>query len=72
MNGILATTLIPEQIAAQLEDFGSVLMVPVLVLIGSSIDVKELAGAAGPILWTGAVSTVVVMVSTALALAMLM
>ncbi len=69
---ILATTLIPEQIAAQLEDFGSVLMVPVLVLIGSSIDVKELAGAAGPILWTGAVSTVVVMVSTALALAMLM
>ena len=69
---ILATTLVPMQIATQLEDFGSILMVPVLVLIGSSIDVKELAGAAGPILWTGAVSTVVVMTSTALALAMLM
>ena len=60
------------QIASQLENLGSIMMVAVLVLIGSSIDVKELAGAAGPILWTGAVSTVVVMTSTALALAMLM
>jgi putative effector of murein hydrolase LrgA (UPF0299 family) len=47
-------------------------MVPVLVLIGSSIDLKELAGAAGPILWAGAVSTIIVMASTAFALAMLM
>jgi uncharacterized membrane protein YadS len=69
---ILATTLMPVQIATQLEDFGSILMVPVLVLIGSSIDLKELAGAAGPILWAGAASTIIVMSSTALALAMLM
>ena len=69
---ILATTLMPVQIATQLEGFGSILMVPVLVLIGSSIDLKELAGAAGPILWAGAVSTIIVMASTAFALAMLM
>ena len=69
---ILATTLIPVEIATRLEEFGSILMVPVLVLIGSSIDLKELAEAAGPILWAGAVSTIIVMASTALALAMLM
>jgi len=72
LASILATTLVPTQIATELENFGSVLMVPVLVLIGSSIDVKELVGAAGPILWAGAVSTVIVMASTALTLAMLM
>ena len=71
LASLLATTLIPEQMCAQLENFGSVLLVPVLVLIGSSIDVKELFGTAGPILWAGAISTVIVMASTASILAML-
>jgi len=68
---ILATTLMPTQMTTQLEGFGSKLLVPVLVLIGSSIDLKELPEAAGPILWAGVVSTIIVMASTALALAML-
>lgn len=71
LASILATTLVPTQMATQLEGLGSILLVPVLVLIGTSIDLKELAGAAGPILWAGAVSTIIVMASTAIVLAML-
>ena len=72
LASLLATTLVPEQISAQLENLGSLLMVPVLVLIGSSIDVKEMFGTAGPILWAGMISTIIVMASTASILAMLM
>ena len=72
LASILSSFLLPETIAQNIEHLGSLLMVPILILIGLSIRPKELLNVSKPIMIAGSVSTVCMMLASAIALVILM
>ena len=72
LASILSSFLLPETIAQNIEHFGSLLMVPILILIGLSIRPRELLNVSKPIMIAGSLSTVCMMLASAIALVILM
>ena len=72
LASILSSFLLPETIAQNIEHLGSLLMVPILILIGLSIRPRELLNVSKPIMIVGSLSTVCMMLASAIALVILM
>jgi uncharacterized integral membrane protein (TIGR00698 family) len=69
---VASSFLLPESLSQPMEYSGSILMVPILVMIGMSIQFDDLLSASRPILTVGAISTICMMAATASALVILM
>lgn len=72
LASILASFLLPESITQHIERLGSLLMVPILILIGLSIRPRELLNVSKPIMIAGSLSTACMMLASATALVILM
>ena len=69
---VASSFLLPESLSQPMEYSGSILLVPILVMIGMSIQFEDLLSASRPILTVGAISTICMMAATASALVILM
>lgn len=72
LASMVATFILPSELSNNLEMIGGIIMVPVLVLIGVGIRPNELINLSRSVLLAGLFSTLLVMVSTYTALAILM